>query len=123
MPTGSMAGALIQVRDAIRGIGINAAAEASDLELPGVIVYPSVVTFERMDADTFTMDTDLLFVASQVRALDAVDQLEAMISAVSAVLPLRELRAVMIQLASQSPDELPAFQATITLEVTPTPEP
>lgn len=120
MADGAVAGALVEVRDLLKAAGVNVAIEPADLVLPGVILYPSLLTFERLDSATFRMDVDLLFVAAQVRALDAIDQLDALIALVNQVLPVRELRAVMIQLASLSPDELPAFQATVGLEVTPT---
>lgn len=116
---GAMADTVREVRDALTAAGISAACEAADVELPGVIIYPDVVAYERLDATTFRMDITLLLVAGQVRALHALAQLDELREQVAAVLPVNELRAVMVQLSSQSPDVLPAFQTTIGLEVTP----
>lgn len=113
-----LADAVAQVVAELKAAGVNASQEASDLDLPGVVVYPDLVSYERLDATTYRLDVGLLFVAGQLRAPDALDLLDGLIDAVAAVLPLNELRAVMVRLGSQSADDLPAFQTTVSLAVT-----
>lgn len=112
-----LAAAVVQVVDVIKGAGVNATTEAADLDLPGVVVYPDIVSYERLDATTYRLDVGLLFVAGQLRALDALDRLDDLVDKVATVLPINELRAVMVRLSSQSADDLPAFQTTVSLAV------
>lgn len=112
-----LAAALDQVVATIKAAGVSAAVEAADLDVPGVLVYPDRVDYDRLDATTYQIDVGLLFVAGQLRAPDALDALDALIDQVATVLPLRELRAVMVRLSSQAADDLPAFQTTVSLAV------
>lgn len=119
MAVQSLAEAVQWVVDALKGAGVTATVEAADADLPGVIVYPSLVDFDRLEADAYEMTVDLLLVASQLRALDALDQLEDLLAKVRLVFPVTEARAIMVQLSSQSADQLPAFQCSILLSATP----
>lgn len=115
-----IASGLVWVRDELRGGGLSASIEPADVELPGVIVYPSVADFGRLDVDTYELTVDLVLVAAQVRALDALDELDAVLAVVRAKFPgIGPCRAVMVNLAAHSPDPLPGFQTSIVLSVQP----
>lgn len=120
MALGTLASSLLWAVDQLKAAGLNVAADPADVSLPGVIVYPNLVDYERLDADDYTLTLDLVMVASGGgRALDALDQLGGLLTQVRAILPVGECRAITVALPSQSVDPLPALQATITLSVSP----
>lgn len=114
---GRLVEAVTWARDQLTAAGINAAIEPADVDLPGVIVYPATMP-ARFGAGAVEIELDLLLIARQVRALDALDQLDALAELVAGVLPIGELSAVMFRLSSQAADVLPAFRTTLTLQVT-----
>lgn len=111
---GRLVNALVWARDQLDAAGINAAIEPADLNLPGVIVYPSAFGW-RLGPGPIEVEVELLLVAGQVRALDALDQLDDLAERVAAVLPIGDLDAVMVNLSSQSADVLPALRTSCTL--------
>lgn len=110
---GKMLNAVVWARDQLVEAGINSAIEPADLNLPGVIVYPS--SFGWRLNDDVEAEIELLLVARSVRAGDALAQLDELAEAVAGVLPIADLDAVMVVLTSQGADPLPALRTTCTL--------
>lgn len=111
---GRLVNAIVWARDQLVAADISAAIEPADLNLPGVIVYPQRFGW-RLDAGEIEAEVELLLIARQVRALDALAQLDDLAERVAAVLPVGEFDAVMVSLSSQSADVLPALRTTCTL--------
>lgn len=118
----SVADGVRQIVQVIQGLGLNAAAEPSDLgDLPGVLVYPNTITYERLADDVLDLTADLLLVAGAGPALSALDQLDGLLAALLVPLQLREVRAVTLALPSLTggtADPLPALQATVQFQIT-----
>lgn len=117
---GAIGDALDEVVAQLTAAGITATTDPAAADLPGAIVYPARIDFDRLGGDGFDMDVDVVLVARQLVGRDAVDQLDTLVSAFRAWCPAVEFTAVSVALTSQAADPLPALRATLPVEVTTT---
>lgn len=99
------------------GDGVTAVSDPRDLSLPGVLVYPSSIEADRLDAGTYTVAWDVIVLASDAGTPAALDDLGALASAIDALaLELSAWTVDAVTLPNLAATPLPALRATLTTE-------
>lgn len=119
---GNLAEAVQWFADQIVAAGATCSIDPADADLPGCVVYPATIDFDRLDGSILTLTVDVLLVAGGLRALDALDQIDELIAKVRQAFPTTEFTAISAAIPSKSPDPLPAVRAQLTAQFTITEE-
>lgn len=109
---------LEEIAAALSGVGVKATHDARKLPVPGVLLYPTGLDFDRLDANVATVEVELILVAKGNAAPVALVELEGMLTSIRQLWPVNQVRAVNVNLPNHSPDPLPGFSFTLTTEVT-----
>lgn len=98
-------------------LGVPVEIDPRDLVLPGILVVPGVIDFDRLDLGTASTDIELWLVAGDTNPRTALNELTALLLDVRAHLGGVPSTAdpITVTLANQSPDPLPAFRCPIPL--------
>lgn len=101
-------------------LSVSASIEARDLVLPGILVTPGPIAFDRLDGQTVDLDVELLLVAGDTNPVTALDELTDLLLKLRAYLGNAPSVAepMTVNLPSQSPDPLPALRCPIPLTLT-----
>lgn len=96
--------------------GVHAASDKRNLAVPGVLVSPASIDPLTLGGDVWTVEWDVVLIASDSGTDSAVRQLTRLAEKLDEVHRLGRLEAVAIRLPNHSPDGLPALRTTITTE-------
>ncbi len=111
--------------DLAQTLGVPVEVDPRDLVLPGVLVVPGQIDFDRLDSLTASAQLELWFVAADTNPVTALNELTDMLVTARQYLggDLSTADPITVTLAAQSPDPLPAFRCPIpiTLEFKDTP--
>lgn len=101
-------------------LSVSAVLDARDLVLPGILVTPGPIGFDRLDGGTISLDAELLLVAGDTNPVTALDELTELLLKLRAHLGNAPSTAepMTVNLPSQSPDPLPALRCPIPLTLT-----
>lgn len=113
---------LEQFETDLAGVGVKATSDPRRLALPGVLLYPTLIDFDRLDDNAATVPVDVLLIAKGLGTPQALDQLEALLAKVRQLWTVPTVEMVTATLPSLAPDPLPAFRFTLTNQVTTTPQ-
>lgn len=99
--------------------GLNVVLDQRDLVLPGVLVTPGEITFDRLDAHVASAALELWLVAGDSNPVTALDELTHML------LTLRKhygdapttAEPMTLTVSTYSPDPMPAFRCPIPIEI------
>lgn len=96
-----------------------------DLVLPGILVIPGVIDFDRLDAGTASSDVELWLIAGDSNPRTALDEVTALLLKLRAHLGDAPSVAdpITVTISSQSPDPLPALRCPIPITLSFTQEP
>lgn len=91
-----------------------------DLVLPGILLVPGVIDFDRLDGDAASSDIELWLIAGDSNPRTALNELTGLL------VKLRkhfgdaptEVEPISVNMPSQSPDPLPAFRCPIQVTLT-----
>lgn len=87
-----------------------------DLVLPGILVVPGPITFDRLDGDTASLDLELWLIAGDTNPNTALNELTALFLKLRGTLDSSptEIEPITVKLPSQGTnDPLPAFRCPI----------
>ncbi|MDE9365476.1 hypothetical protein PZ938_07650 [Luteipulveratus sp. YIM 133132] len=88
-----------------------------DAQLPGVMLMPDRLVFDRLDGTTATVTWRLVIFGSGAGAADALDDAGAVLARLNAALGLGdEIEASTVSNPNLSGDPLPVLVATLTTE-------
>ena len=110
--------ALLDVVELIRSANVEATDDARSLTLPGALVMPGSIAFDRLDADDYSLDVEVYLVVGDHGTSIALDQLGEMLESVRNVLGVGSAEPVTLNLINHASDPLPAFKLTATVSVT-----
>ncbi len=99
-------------------VGLTGTSDPRKLPVPGVLIYPAGLDFDRLDPDTATVDVEVILVAKGLGTPAALDQLEDSLGRVRQLWTVPAVEAVSVNLPNHSPDPLPGLRFTLTTQVT-----
>lgn len=105
--------ALNEIVDILKNAGVAATADASLLELPGVLVLPGDIQFPYLDGSQFDMEFNLWIMARDKGAVDTWVELQTLLTAVRSVFEIPDATPINMPLRNQSSEPVPALLATI----------
>ncbi|MFT3876195.1 MAG: hypothetical protein QM708_07225 [Propioniciclava sp.] len=97
--------------------GISAAADPADLNTPGVWVLPDTSTASTLDDQLHEVTILLYLIVGSLPATDALAALDGLLAGVRAAIRVRSVQAVTVALPNHNPAGLPAYRATINLDI------
>lgn len=109
---------LEQFETDLAGVGVKATSDPRRLAVPGALLYPTLIDFDRLDADVATVPVEVLLIAKGLGTPQALDQLEDLLTKVKQLWTVPTVETVTATLPNHSPDPLPAFRFTLTTQVT-----
>lgn len=109
---------LTDLAEALAGVDVKATHDPRRLAIPGVLLYPVNLDFDRLDAGTATVDVDLVLVAKGLGTTRALTDLEQLLGRVQQLWDVPRVETVNVNLPNHSPDPLPGFRFTLTTQVT-----
>lgn len=107
--------AALEIVEALKSQGVNAAVDPAAVELPAVIINPDRIRFTRLSGRVLDVTWGIYFVA--LNNGEEIKDLMNMVEAVRQLWPIGEIEAATITLPSQSPDPLPMFNAELPTEI------
>lgn len=110
--------ALEEVAAALAALDIKGTHDPRRLPVPGVLLYPAGIDFDRLDRNVATVDVEFILVAKGLGTPKALEQLEQMLDKVRQAWPVGQVTAVNVNLPNHSPDPLPGFSFTLPFEIT-----
>lgn len=111
--------ALQDFANTLHGLGIPAAVDTRDLNLPAAWVTPGPIDFAYLSQTSADMTADVYLIArdnGQVEALNVLGGMLAKLQAAPFAIP--EATPVMIQLTNHAADALPALLLRFPLQIT-----
>lgn len=109
----TIAEALNEIVAELVAAGVAATADASRLELPGVLVMPGEIQFPYLDGSQFDMQFNLWIMARDKGAVDTWVELQELLTKVRARFEIPDAIPINRPLANQSSEPVPALLATI----------
>lgn len=110
--------ALEEVAAALAAIDLKGTHDPRRLPVPGVLLYPAGIDFDRLDKNTATVDVEFILVAKGLGTPLALAQLEDMLTKIRQAWPVGQVTAVNVALPNHSPDPLPGFSFSLPFEIT-----
>lgn len=108
--------ALADIETAFKNVGINATTETQKLQLPGVLIIPGRMHFDRLDFDTYSADVEVYLLTSNKGSVQSMNDLQELLLKVTSVFTIEEAEPISLQLSNLSPDPLPGL--LVNLDVT-----
>lgn len=105
--------ALNEIVAALKGADLAATADASRLELPGILVMPGDMSFPYLDDSQFDMDFTLWLLARDIGPVETWGELQVLLQGVRTVYQVVEAVPINRPLANQSSEPVPALLITI----------
>ena len=97
-------------------LGCSVVLDPRDLVLPGVLVTPGPIDFDRLGGTDVSGEIELWLVAGDTNPTTALDELTAMLLLLRGTdYPPTRAEPITITLRSQSPDPLPALRCLIPI--------
>lgn len=112
---------LTGLADALAGVDIKATHDPQKLSLPGALLYPVTLDFDRLDGNTASVEVEVILTARGLGTTAALNTLEDMLHRSRSLWPVPVVTAVNVNLPNHSPDPLPGLRYTVTAQVTRTP--
>lgn len=113
-----IAAALEEVAAALALLDIKATHDPRRLPVPGVLLYPAGIDFDRLDKNTAAVEVEFILVAKGLGTPQALEQLEEMLTKIRQAWPVGQVTAVNVNLPNHSPDPLPGFSFSLPFEIT-----
>lgn len=104
--------------DLAEAIGVSVEIDARDLVLPGVLLTPGTLAFDRLSSAAASMDVELLLIAGDTNTVTALDELTDLFLKLRRHLgdQPKDAEPFTVQLPSQSTTPLPALRCSIPLQ-------
>lgn len=106
--------------DIASALEVSCELDPRDLVLPGVLLTPGPIEFDRLADDTASAELEAWIVASDSNPVTALDELTELLLKLRRYFQgaLREAQPMTLTLSNQSPDPLPAFRCPIPIDLT-----
>jgi len=101
------------VADALSALGVPAAVDGRDLQLPGAWVTPAAVRFDYLSGDRIAVDWDIYLITRDIPSVQAMDELGAMAVKIAKRFGHADFTPQTVTIANQSADPLPALLVTL----------
>lgn len=100
-------------------LGLSVELDPRDLVLPGILVVPGPLKFNRLDGKTASFDTELWLVAGDSNPLTALDELTDMLLKLRAHFgdSPTDAEPITVTLPSQSTTALPALRCPLPIDI------
>lgn len=108
--------ALTELVEELRSVNIAAALDPRDLTLPGVLVTPSSVDFDRLGGHDYTLEADLYLVAGNRGTDQALGELTDLVAKLRGLWPVGQAEALSLDLPNHG-GSMPALIVNLTLTV------
>lgn len=109
--------ALADIVDQLNAAGMRATTEPNEVQTPGVLVIPGVMTFDYLDHENFSAQFDVYIVTSNNGTIQSINDLQDELAVFRTVFQALEAEPVMVPLPNYNdpvPGLLITLQATIT---------
>ncbi len=97
-------------------LGLKAQADPQLLDLPGVWVTPSAVSWPTLAHARALIALDVVLISRNLGVNTDIDTLDTLMIEVGHALNIRDWQADVITLPNHSPDPLPCLKGTTTIE-------
>lgn len=88
-----------------------------DLTLPGILITPGKIAFDRLAGDLATSEIEAWIVTADTNPVTALDELGDILLLLREHVTINEVEPVTLQLTNQAPDPLPALRIPIPIEI------
>lgn len=109
--------ALEQIVSELDAGGIIATADASKIQLPGALVVPGMVTFNRLDPDTYEATVDVYLLTADRGSLESLNDLQDLLQTFRQIFDVLEAEPLSLQVPNY-PNPLPGLVISLNLEIT-----
>lgn len=101
-------------------LGLSVELDPRDLVLPGVLLVPGLIEYDRLATDPASIELELWLIAGDTNSVTALDELTTMLKLLRANPEYSPSSAdpMTVNLASQSPDPLPALRCPLPCTIT-----
>lgn len=111
--------ALQEVVERLDAAGITSTTEPSQLQLPGALVEPGLITFDHLDPDTFSADINIYLLTRNNGSVQTLNELQELLQKFRTVFEPLEVQPMSLPLANTAganpvPGLLITLQTTIT---------
>lgn len=116
----NIAAAADEVMALLKAAGVkNVSVDARKLTLPGVLVSPNVISVDRFDADTGTIEWEAYVIAGDQGPMEALIKLGKLMDLLHDVALNGEFEHTTVSLINHNSGGLPALRFSIVTEVSP----
>lgn len=105
--------------DLAQALDVPAEVDPRDLVLPGILVSPGQIDFDRLDATTASATLEVWLIAGDTNPRTALNELTGLLLKLRAYLggSVSTVDPITVTLSAQSPDPLPALRCPIPIEL------
>lgn len=111
--------AIAEIVTGLKNAGINATTETANLQLPGALVVPGVMAFDRLDGEDYSAEVSIYLLTSNKGSIQSLNDLQALLAKCRQVFPIPEAEPISLALPNVSgPDGSPGLLINLQIEIT-----
>lgn len=110
--------ALEEIVQTLRDAGIPATTEAASVQLPGALVVPGTITFDRLSTGEYGAVVEVYLLTSNKGAVQSLNDLTKLLAQFRGVFDVGQAEPITIQLQAAGPDPAPGLRIELNLDIT-----